>query len=62
MPFKSKAQERWAFSGTGQKALGGMSKVKEWANSTNQASLPEKVDPPAKKMLGQRSKKYGIAG
>lgn len=41
MPFKSKAQERAAFSG----ALGPKLKAsaKEWASKTNQKALPEKV-------------------
>lgn len=43
MPFKSKQQEKWAFSPTGTKALGGPSKVKEWADATNQSKLPTKV-------------------
>ena len=42
MPFRSKAQSRWAFSKSGEKALGGPAKVKEWADSTDYKGLPEK--------------------
>jgi hypothetical protein len=43
MPFRSKAQERWGFSPSGRKALGGTANVKEWADSTDQDSLPERA-------------------
>ena len=60
MPFLSKAQMRWGNSPAGVKALGGPSKVQEWDAATTPGTLPEKVEqPPQKKMLGQRSKKYG---
>lgn len=42
MPFVSRAQERWGFSPAGKKALGGAESVKEWADSTDQSSLPER--------------------
>jgi hypothetical protein len=42
MPFLSRAQEKWAFTPAGTRALGGKAKVKEWADSTDQKSLPEK--------------------
>ena len=43
MPFRSRSQERWGFTDAGKKALGGEAKVKEWADSTDQGSLPAKV-------------------
>lgn len=51
MPFKSKAQERAAFSG----GLGSemKSKAKQWANETDQSSLPDK----AKSRKPKRKKK-----
>ena len=42
MPFVSKKQASWAFTPSGVKALGGQEKVKEWADSTDYANLPEK--------------------
>lgn len=41
MPFESKAQNAWAHTPAGTKALGGKKKVKEWEKSTNYDSLPE---------------------
>lgn len=43
MPFKSRQQEKWAFTKAGTKALGGKANVKEWADSTDQSKLPRKV-------------------
>jgi hypothetical protein len=42
MPYKSKAQERWAHTEEGTKALGGKKKVKEWDDSSKGKKLPEK--------------------
>ena len=44
MPFKSRAQQRWAHSPTGEKALGGASAVHEWDSATDFSHLPERVD------------------
>ena len=44
MPFKSRAQQRWAHSPTGEKALGGASAVHEWDSATDFSDLPERVD------------------
>jgi hypothetical protein len=41
MPFTSKVQERAAFGGYLGAAM--KRKAKEWADETNQKSLPEKV-------------------
>lgn len=43
MPFQSKAQNAWAHTPEGTKALGGPSKVKEWEGATDYKSLPDKV-------------------
>lgn len=43
MPFRSRAQQRWAYTPAGEKALGGPAKVKEWADATNYSKLPERV-------------------
>ena len=43
MPFKSKAQNAWAHTPAGTKALGGKSKVKEWEGATDYKRLPAKV-------------------
>jgi hypothetical protein len=42
MPYKSLAQERWAHSPSGIKALGKKG-VKEWDAATKGKRLPEKV-------------------
>jgi hypothetical protein len=56
MPFKSKAQERWANTPEGKKALGGQSAVDEWAHGTNYSKLPDHVKPkkPATKRKGKK--------
>ena len=48
MPFKSKAQNAWAHTPEGTKALGGKSAVKEWEGATDYGSLPQKVAKHAK--------------
>lgn len=35
MPYQSKAQQRWAHTEAGTKALGGKGAVKEWDAATN---------------------------
>jgi hypothetical protein len=49
MPYKSKAQERWAHTPQGEEALGGPAKVKEWDRATKGRKLPERKEPMAKK-------------
>jgi hypothetical protein len=44
MPYKSLAQEGWAHSPAGKKALGEAG-VKEWDAATKGKKLPEKVKP-----------------
>jgi hypothetical protein len=43
MPYASKAQERWAHSPEGVKALGGPGKVAEWDKATAGRKLPERA-------------------
>lgn len=60
MPFKSKAQNAWAHTPDGVKALG--SKLDEWEASTDYSKLPEHVvkkktkDSIVKKLLKNKSK------
>lgn len=42
MPFQSKAQNAWAHTAEGTKALGGAAKVKEWEGATDYSHLPQK--------------------
>jgi hypothetical protein len=42
MPYESLAQERWAHTSAGTKALGGKQKVAEWDAATKGKKLPEK--------------------
>lgn len=44
MPYKSLAQERWAHTPAGTKALGGKSKVKEWDAATKGMDIPRRKD------------------
>lgn len=46
MPYKSQAQERWAHTEAGMKALGGPEKVAEWDAATKGAKLPERTPAP----------------
>lgn len=43
MPYKSKAQERWAHTAKGTKALGGAKNVKEWDSASKGKKLPARV-------------------
>ncbi len=43
MPYASLAQERWAHTPAGTKALGGASKVKEWDRATKGKKLPKRI-------------------
>ena len=49
MPFVSEAQNAWAHTSNGKKALGGESKVKEWEHATDYSHLPYKVAREARK-------------
>lgn len=43
MPYRSRAQQRFAHTKAGTRALGGKKKVKEWDRNTNFRHLPERV-------------------
>lgn len=43
MPFKSLAQERWAHTADGVKALGGAAKVAEWDAASKGRKLPARA-------------------
>lgn len=43
MPYKSLAQERWAHTKAGLKALGGKKKVAEWDKASKGLKLPKKL-------------------
>jgi hypothetical protein len=42
LPFLSEAQNRWAHTPAGTKALGGPEHVKEWESVTDYSKLPER--------------------
>lgn len=44
MPYESLAQERWAHTPAGTKALGGKDKVAEWDSATKGKKLPQRVE------------------
>lgn len=48
MPYKSLAQERWAHTPEGTKALGGSSSVSEWDSASKGKHLPSRVQSLAK--------------
>lgn len=54
MPFRSVAQQKWAFSNPSK--LGGLKKVREWAAMTDFKHLPERVGklPPKRKTGAKR--------
>jgi hypothetical protein len=59
MPFKSTAQQRWANSPAGVKALGGEAKVHEWNEATKQQpggfkALPGHVHKQARSAAARR--------
>ncbi len=62
MPFKSKAQQRWGHSPSGQKALGGPDVVSEWDQSTDFGSLPEKAEGVLSKALKRKPSAPGVLG
>lgn len=43
MPYVSQAQERWAHTPSGQKALGGAAKVSEWDAASKGMKLQERA-------------------
>lgn len=51
MPYKSKKQEAWAHTESGEKALG-KEGVKEWDSASKGMKLPERVKPVRPVMRG----------
>jgi hypothetical protein len=56
MPFKSKAQNAWAHTPAGMKALGGKKAVKEWESATDYSHLPEHAPKPRKRGSSKRTR------
>ena len=46
MPYKSRAQEAWAHTENGMKALGGEDAVKEWDEASKGKKLPKRAKEP----------------
>lgn len=49
MPYRSKAQQRWAHTPAGRIALGGNDKVAEWDSASKGLRLPEHTKPSRRK-------------
>jgi hypothetical protein len=43
MPYKSRQQEKWAHTPSGEKALGGPAKVAEWDSASKGKKLPKRA-------------------
>ena len=54
MPFLSRAQQRWAHTSKGTKALGGPAAVHEWDQATDFSHLPEHVMKTERVNLGKK--------
>ena len=57
MPYKSLAQERWAHTPEGSKALGGPSAVAEWDAATKGKKLPKRTGGLLGRALAKRTKR-----
>ncbi len=44
MPYVSKAQQGWAHTAAGEKALGGPAKVAEWDAASKGRKLPKRIN------------------
>lgn len=62
MPYKSQAQERWAHTPAGLKALGGAGKVKEWDSASKGLKLPARKAPSPGGLLGGLRRPSGKRG
>ena len=62
MPYKSIAQEGWAHTPAGQKALGGPDKVAEWDAASKGKKLPQRVGNPSRRPQGKAKPKRSAAG
>ena len=56
MPFESKAQNAWAHTPAGTKALGGKAKVKEWERATDYSDLPVHVHKSASYSMAHKAR------
>lgn len=56
MPFRSKQQQKWAYTAEGTKALGGKDKVAEWQSDTPK-ELPKRVSHPKRPPTYKTKKK-----
>lgn len=54
MPFLSRAQNSWAHTPNGIRALGGIKKVKEWESATDYSKLPDHAGGALSKAAGDR--------
>ncbi len=59
MPYKSQAQERWAHTPAGMKALGGPSAVAEWDAASKGKKLPSRSGGVLANALKKKGKKRG---
>lgn len=58
MPYKSKAQQGWAHTPAGTKALGGAEAVKEWDKASKGKHLPAKLHGNGENTMSQGMKYY----
>lgn len=62
MPYQSRAQQGWAHTAAGEKALGGPSKIAEWDAASKGKKLPARKHPKADKGAGKPSFKMAALG
>lgn len=56
MPFVSTAQNAWAHTPAGEKALGGKEEVKEWEHATDYKDLPAHVHKTASYSMAHKAR------
>lgn len=61
MPYRSLAQQGWAHTPAGEKALGGPAKVAEWDATTKGKKLPKRVSPPKAEPV-KKPRRFGALG
>jgi hypothetical protein len=61
MPYTSKAQQRWAHTAKGKKALGGAAKVAEWDKASKGKKLPARAKGSKKRKPTMASVKKSVA-
>ena len=62
MPYESKAQQRWAHTPAGTKALGGAAKVHEWDEATKSKPGGFKALPKHVSKAKPKPRKWGALG